>query len=535
MLLDSANIVFARARERVFGDQMSLCLEESPKWHLLRMVLEEVRGEVGGGEGGVGSGRVLVVVNDERTSYQLKQFLCSGGRSLLEQQFHRFLSQKYPQYQLGGGGVAEVGGARKRKQAAPRKAYHQQSAGKSGEPRDGGDREEEDTAALYEGLGQAELQFSEDGSMKVAPPTSKEDHTHFRLLPEPVVVFHALEIAGEQPHQLHRVLDELRPRYVVMYDPDVRSVRQLEVYQSSHPETRVRVYFLLYDISVEEQRYLTALRREKEAFQQLIRERAQMVLPVDQGVGGAKDFTDHTHSRRAGGQSSEEKVIVDMREFRSSLPSLLHKRGINILPLTLEVGDYVLTPDVCVERKSVSDLISSLNSGRLYSQATALTRHYPRPLLLIEFPHDKSFSLQSLAGVQSDMSSQSPLSKLVLLTLHFPALRVMWCSSPHATVELFLELKRGHAQPDAAQAVSIGQDSLLGSGMGSGYNGAAQDFLMKLPGINSRNCRVVLEKVKDLQELVSLSQEQLEQLLGNSNNASLLFSFLHSCHSSSQD
>ena len=48
-----------------------------------------------------------------------------------------------------------------------------------------------------QGLGQAELQFSEDGSMKVAPPTSKEDHTHFRLLPEPVVVFHALEIAGE--------------------------------------------------------------------------------------------------------------------------------------------------------------------------------------------------------------------------------------------------------------------------------------------------------------------------------------------------
>ena len=76
------------------------------------------------------------------------------------------------------------------------------------------------------------------------------------------------------------------------------------------------------------QRYLTALRREKEAFQQLIRERAvsvqrdvyrlirpslrvqQMVLPVDQGVGGAKDFTDHTHSRRAGGQSSEEKVYI---------------------------------------------------------------------------------------------------------------------------------------------------------------------------------------------------------------------------------
>ena len=31
------------------------------------------------------------------------------------------------------------------------------------------------------------------------------------------------------------------------------------------------------------------------------------------------------------------RVIVDMREFRSALPSLLHKRGIDIEPVTLEV------------------------------------------------------------------------------------------------------------------------------------------------------------------------------------------------------
>ena len=30
-----------------------------------------------------------------------------------------------------------------------------------------------------------------------------------------------------------------------------------------------------------------------------------------------------------------------------------------------QVGDYILTPDMCVERKSVSDLIGSLNNGRL--------------------------------------------------------------------------------------------------------------------------------------------------------------------------
>ena len=63
-----------------------LVLEESPKWHLLGMVLEEVRSETTtdrergieeegeeGEEGERAAGRVLVVVNDERTCYQLKQ------------------------------------------------------------------------------------------------------------------------------------------------------------------------------------------------------------------------------------------------------------------------------------------------------------------------------------------------------------------------------------------------------------------------------------------------------------------------------
>jgi len=42
--------------------------------------------------------------------------------------------------------------------------------------------------------------------------------------------------------------------------------------------------------------------------------------------------------------------------------------GIDIEPVTLEVGDYILSPEICVERKSISDLIGSLNSGRLYNQ-----------------------------------------------------------------------------------------------------------------------------------------------------------------------
>ena len=65
-----------------------------------------------------------------------------------------------------------------------------------------------------------------------------------------------------------------------------------------------------------------------------------------------------------------------------------------------QVGDYILTPDICVERKSLSDLIGSLNSGRLYNQSVAMCRTYKQPVLLIEFDANKPFALQ--------VSSQNP-------------------------------------------------------------------------------------------------------------------------------
>ncbi len=73
-------------------------------------------------------------------------------------------------------------------------------------------------------------------------------------------------------------------------------------------------------------------------------------------------------TRNAGGGLSDvepSRVIVDMREFRSTLPSLLHAHDVQVVPATLQVGDYVITPSMVVERKSVADLIQSFNSGRL--------------------------------------------------------------------------------------------------------------------------------------------------------------------------
>lgn len=110
----------------------------------------------------------------------------------------------------------------------------------------------------------------------------------------------------------------------------------------------------------------------------------------------------------------EEQVVVDMREFNSSLPCVLHGQGMKILPVTLEVGDYVLSPEICVERKSVSDLYQSFGSGRLYHQAETMIRYYKLPVLLVEFAQDKSFSLQVNKTSQVPQRAHNPI--LTILT-----------------------------------------------------------------------------------------------------------------------
>jgi DNA excision repair protein ERCC-4 len=51
-----------------------------------------------------------------------------------------------------------------------------------------------------------------------------------------------------------------------------------------------------------------------------------------------------TSSRKGGAPDRKAKnkipakIIVDMREFRSELPALIHKRGIEIEPVTLQVS-----------------------------------------------------------------------------------------------------------------------------------------------------------------------------------------------------
>lgn len=235
-----------------------------------------------------------------------------------------------------------------------------------------------------------------------------------------------------------------------------------------------------------------------------------------------EQFLRTVNTRIAGGgrlyaTAEPPRVVVDVREFRSSLPSLLHGRSMAVIPCMLTVGDYVLSPTICIERKSVRDLFSSFKNGRLFNQAETMLQNYKHPMLLIEFDQNKSFTLDPFADLTNAIATAANpsdlQSRLVLLTLAFPRLKVIWSSSPYQTAEIFEELKKNQDEPDPIKAVQIGLNAGEDPNEQS-FNQVPHDMLRTVPGITAKNISRVTLGVDNILEVSNLDEEALDGLIG---------------------
>jgi len=78
------------------------------------------------------------------------------------------------------------------------------------------------------------------------------------------------------------------------------------------------------------------------------------------------------------------RIIVDERERSSRVPGLLRQAGAVTDFAHLKVGDYVISTETAIERKTIRDLLNSIYDGRLLVQCSDLVQHYAKPLIIIE-------------------------------------------------------------------------------------------------------------------------------------------------------
>lgn len=572
-------------------------LEDSPKWELLYQVLLEIEKERS-------PGRVLIVTKDERTCMQLQDFLALGSRSSLKEQFFRYITHKnedkdirqrqavfcgkstnrntsYSSSYSGASSFAFPGKFKRTlfpAPSSPSSSLQQQPPRKSSKkqttlipiqnvpPSLADFAKSADTASIITNDGGAYEDNDENPQSSSAPRkrvtresliTETALDEEFGLLPAPQIVIRALKHKVEYDGE--HLLETVRPNFVVIYDPSTRFTRQIEMYKARHPELALRVYFLLYESSVERSKFYCAVKHEAEAFEALIQMKATMpalgispsLYPPDTAACGALEH---------GSKATNKLVLVDLREFRSSLPSMLHRRGLLVRPTHLEIGDYILSPDIAIERKSLQDLFQSFASGRLFTQAESMSKKYARPMLLIEWYQTQQFYLPtegvtgaSPAGAGGVVTHQAPKytpvaserdihSKLVLLVSHFPRLSIIWSRSPAHTADIFDALKEGRQDPspeDIAADTAIDHNPFADTSGKSAFS-SAMDFLLRVPGFSEKNALEVMEKIaggaksgggdeedgtSSISRLSRATSEELTKAFGNEQTAAKVAQF----------
>ncbi|KAG5437732.1 hypothetical protein PCANB_000445 [Pneumocystis canis] len=291
-------------------------------------------------------------------------------------------------------------------------------------------------------------------------------------------------------------LKELKPKFIILYEPDPVIIRRIELYNSIYKNALLRVYFMYYGNSVEEQKYLASVRKEKDSFAALIKEKGNMALLLTQ-EGKNDESIESDFFKKTGTQIAKNINYMANEE----LPKLI---VVNLGIHCLLFGDYILSPSLCVERKSLKDLVSSLNSGRLYTQCEMMQQYYSTPILLIEFDQNKTFNFEPFTEITSNINTNNLQSKLVLLTIAFPKLRIIWSSGFYATCDIFVELKKNHSEPDPVKAASLG--------LRDDEDNA--DFLLSIPKISLENYKNIIYNVRNICDLSNLEEKQIIDLIG---------------------
>lgn len=94
------------------------------------------------------------------------------------------------------------------------------------------------------------------------------------------------------------------------------------------------------------------------------------------------------------------RIVVDKREKNSRIPEFLIINNLHVDFANLTVGDYIISPEIAIERKTINDLINSIYDGRLFVQCSELMHFYSKPLLIIEGNIN-----QLMVDIESDSNS----------------------------------------------------------------------------------------------------------------------------------
>ncbi|MCW7076286.1 MAG: DEAD/DEAH box helicase [Candidatus Syntrophoarchaeum sp.] len=165
---------------------------------------------------------------------------------------------------------------------------------------------------------------------------------------------------------------------VIFYEPVPSEIRNIQRRGRTGRRRAGRIIILITRETKDEAYYWISRQKER-----------MMKKGMDEIKHNESDFLDPGVPEEDGQEIEREEgplVFVDNRETRSQVVKSLERLGCKLNFKKLEVGDYVVSERVCIERKSAEDLVDSLvgSDTNIFEQLGNLRREYERPILIIE-------------------------------------------------------------------------------------------------------------------------------------------------------
>ena len=192
------------------------------------------------------------------------------------------------------------------------------------------------------------------------------------------------------------------------------------------------------------------------------------------------------------------KILADYREKNSLVPSELISLGLEIEFRELKVGDYIVK-GIAIERKTISDFISSMINHRLLKQIESL-QQYPNKLLIIEgFEEQELYNDENETGVNANAIRGFLLS--ISLKYNIP---VIYTKNYEDTAKFIwiLSRKKEKELPLKAKRKSLNKKEQM------------QFILEGFPGIGPKTAKKLLNGFKSLKEIFNASLEDLKKIVG---------------------
>ncbi len=171
---------------------------------------------------------------------------------------------------------------------------------------------------------------------------------------------------------------------VLFYEPVPSEIRTIQRKGRTGRKRAGRIVVLIAKGSRDEASYWISVRKETKMLATI----ANMSGSRSMSMSMSRPILEPAIEQKQLAEFSGEDLVayIDHREIRSGVSQILEAAGVEVAMRTLEIGDYLLSDRVCVERKTTSDFISSLINGRreLFGQISDLARTFDKPVLIIE-------------------------------------------------------------------------------------------------------------------------------------------------------